>query len=194
MLTNNTPLELPMYQQVINAIAPLNLPLSGSELHGVLCGYLSANVASKGEAYLRALINHATDTVRRAAALMLFELYAISQQQIENAGFGFQLLLPDDHEPLLTRAQAFSEWCDGFTQGIRMAGIDDGTLQSDDAQDAIEHLTAFSEMDYDTLDCSEEDERALMEICEYARVAVLHIYSDVITNHPLDDHESASTH
>jgi uncharacterized protein len=194
MLTNNTPLDLPMYQQVIDAIAPLNLPISGSELHGILCGYLSANAASKGETYLRALTNHATDTVRRAVAPILFEVYAISQQQVSQSGFDFQLLLPDDSAPLLARAQAFSEWCDGFTQGIRMAGIDYDTLQSDDAQDAIEHLSEFSEMDYDTIDCSEQDERALMEICEYARMAVLHIYSDVISNHPLDEQDSESTH
>ncbi|HBI21020.1 MAG TPA: YecA family protein [Legionella sp.] len=191
MLTNTAPLSLPIYQTVIDSITPLALSISGSELHGMMCGYLSAGAVQKGDAYLRALLAHQNDATIRTAAPVLFEVYAISQQQIEGSGFEFQLLLPDEEEPLLERVKSFSEWCDGFTQGIRMAGVDMDTFQDDDAQDAIEHITEFAELDYHSLQFDEDDERALTEISEYARMAVLHIYSDLTANHQgLDDPET----
>ena len=191
MLTNATPLSLPIYQTVIDSITPLALSISGSELHGMMCGYLSAGAVQKGDAYLRALLAHQNNAIIRTAAPVLFEVYAISQQQIEGSGFEFQLLLPDEDEPLLNRVKSFSEWCDGFTQGIRMAGVDMDTFQDDDAQDAIEHITEFAELDYHSLQFDEDDERALTEISEYARMAVLHIYSDLTANRQgLDDPET----
>ena len=191
MLTNATPVSLPIYQTVIESITPLALSISGSELHGMMCGYLSAGAVQKGDAYLRALLAHQNNAIIRTAAPVLFEVYAISQQQIEGSGFEFQLLLPDEDEPLLNRVKSFSEWCDGFTQGIRMAGVDMDTFQDDDAQDAIEHITEFAELDYHSLQFDEDDERALTEISEYARMAVLHIYSDLTANRQgLDDPET----
>ena len=157
----------------------------------MMCGYLSAGAVQKGDAYLRALLAHQNNAIIRTAAPVLFEVYAISQQQIEGSGFEFQLLLPDEDEPLLNRVKSFSEWCDGFTQGIRMAGVDMDTFQDDDAQDAIEHITEFAELDYHSLQFDEDDERALTEISEYARMAVLHIYSDLTANRQgLDDPET----
>lgn len=184
MSTHATPLSLPLYQTVMDSIAPLALSISGSELHGILSGFLSAGASQKGDAYLRAMLAHQNDAVIRTAAPVLFEVYAVSQQQIEGAGFEFQLLLPEDDEPLLHRVQSFTEWCDGFTQGIRMAGVDAEAFQDDDAQEAIEHITEFAELDCESLLFDEEDERALTDISEYARMAVLHIYSDLMAHQP----------
>ena len=172
-------LLLPLYQPFVDAIALLDLPISGSELHGVMCGYLSAGAVEEGNTYLRALIAQPTGQAARSAMLVLFEVYAVSQQQIDGLGFEFQLLLPDDHESLLFRAQAFSEWCEGFVQGIRMAGVEFDQLDDDDVQDAIAHINDFADLDYQSLQFDDEDERALTEISEYARMTVLHIHSDL---------------
>lgn len=55
MLTENKALHLPAYQMFIDTISVLELPISGSELHGIMCGYLCAGAPTEGEAYLRAL-------------------------------------------------------------------------------------------------------------------------------------------
>lgn len=179
MSTINAPLRLPDYHTFIDSIAVLSLPISGSELHGVMCGYLCAGATSEGEAYLRALMNNKSDTGLRIAALALFGVYAVSQQQIVSFDFEFQLLLPDEEDALVDRAQAFSEWCEGFTQGITLAGVGYDDLHEEEAQEALEHLTEFAQLDYHTLHIDEEDEHALMEVNEYARMAVLRIYSDL---------------
>ena len=178
----NTTLLLPEYYNFIDSIAALALPISGSELHGMMCGYLCAGATREGEAYLRALMSNNKDAAIRTAMLALFEVYAISQQQIANFDFEFQLLLPNDDMPLDERAKAFCECCEGFVQAITMAGIDYEQLQEEDSQEALRHLTEFAQLDYHALQADEDDERALMEVSEYARMAMLRIYSDLLSS------------
>lgn len=193
MSTNSMLIQLPEYQAFVDSIAELELPISASELHGVLCGYLAAGANREGEAYLRAMMLNKNDASALAATLSLFSIYTVSQQQMSNLGFEFQLLLPDEDESLFVRAQAFSEWCEGFTQGITMAGVDYNHLQDEDAQEAIQHLIEFAHLDYQSLKVDDEDERAFMEVCEYARMAVLHIHSDLQAS-KLERDNSETTH
>lgn len=183
-------MKLPQYDVFSSAIAGLHLPISCAELHGVICGYLAAGGGRDGEAYLRALLanRHADDT--REAALALFDLLTISQHQLSDFGFDFDLLLPEDDAPLFERAQAFSEWCEGFTQGLTISGLDCNALETEEAQDAVQHVTEFADLDYEGLQVDEEDERALMEVIEYTRMAVLSIHAEV---QPQDD-DAKKTH
>ncbi|MCW8399174.1 UPF0149 family protein [Legionella sp. PATHC038] len=175
-------LHLPDYDEFSASISVLMLHISASLLHGMMCGYLCAGADSQGEAYLRALLNNKKDEASRNAVLAMFAVFSISQQQINSLDFKFQMMLPDEEESLLLRAQAFSEWCEGFTQALTLAGIGLNQLHEEEAQDAFQHLIEFAELDCDTLDVDEEDERALMEVSEYARMAVLRLHSDLIMN------------
>ena len=74
-----------------------------------------------------------------------------------------------------------------------MAGVDYNHLQDEDAQEAIQHLIEFAHLDYQSLKVDDEDERALMEVCEYARMAVLHIHSDLQAS-KLERDNSETTH
>ena len=192
MSTDRALIQLPEYYTFIESIGILGLPFSGSEIHGVMCAYLCAGAIKEGEAYLRALMTNHQDAGLRNAALALFGLYAVSQQQIAGFNFEFQLLLPDDDAPLLDRAQAFSEWCEGFMQGMRMAGITGEQFHDEEAEEAFQHLAEFAELDCDSLQVNETDERALMEVSEYARMAVLQIYLDLHAEHrPKERSETA---
>lgn len=172
--------HLPSYQQFVANIAVLELPISASELHGLLCGYMCAGEFQKGELYLRALIARDKNSeLIRTAASALFELYALSKQQIKTLDFSFALLLPDESDPLVERAQAFSEWCEGFTQAMTLSGIGYDDLDEEDSQEALQHLFEFSELDYHHLDVDEDDEKALVEVSEYARMAVLRLSDDL---------------
>lgn len=175
-------LHLPDYDGFIDSIAVLALDISGSALHGMMCGYLCAGADSQGEAYLRALLNNKKDEASRSAILAMFAVYSVSQQQISNFDFEFEMLLPDEYEPLIARAQAFSEWCEGFTQGLNMAGVGLDQFYEEEAQEALQHIIEFAELDCDTLDVDEEDEKALMEVSEYARMAVIRLHGDLVMN------------
>lgn len=180
MATNTGLISLPPYQIFTDSIAVLALPISGSELHGIMCGYLCAGAAHQGEMYLRALTaNNNKDDRVRAAALAMFEVYAHSQQQLVTMNFEFQLLLPDDHETLQDRAKAFSEWCEGFTQGVTLGDLDSHQLIDEDSQDALDHIQEFAQLDYHALEINEDDEKALLDVSEYTRMAVLQLCHDI---------------
>ena len=182
--------KLPDYLNFSHAIASLHLPISCSEIHGVLCGYLAANGQHAGESYLRALLAQRDKDQTRQAALALFDVFTISQQQISQMGFEFELMLPSGDISLSTRAQAFSEWCEGFTQGLTVAGLDMNKIENEETQDAIQHITEFAQLDYDALQVSEEDERALTEVIEYTRMAVLSIHADLQSKHVKSGHST----
>lgn len=178
MPTNETVASLPSYDNFAAQIAVLHLPISASELHGILWGYLCAGVPNQAEAYLRALmIDYQKNKETKEAALAMFDIFAISQQQL--AQFYIQLLLPDDDMALTERARAFSEWCEGFTQSLTIAGVSISRLHEEDSQDALLHIQEFAQLDYDTLDVSEDDEKAFVEVSEYARAAVLQLHLDL---------------
>ncbi len=182
MSAENEHWTLPDYDHFVDAISFLSLPVSASSLHGMMCGYLCAGEDSQGESYLRALLNNKKDEQSRSALLALFAVFSISQQQITHFDFNFQMMLPDEQESLLERALAFSEWCEGFTQALTLCGIGADQFNEEEAQDALQHMLEFAELDCDTLDVGEEDERALMEVSEYARMAVIRLHGDLMMN------------
>ena len=175
--------RLPPYFDFSQAISDLNLPISCSELHGVLCGYLAADGQRAGESYLRALLAQRESNDARQATLALFDVFSISQQQLSQLGFEFELMLPNDDAALSSRAQAFSDWCEGFTQGLTVTGVNFDKLQNEETQEAIQHITEFAQLDYAALHVNEEDERALLEVIEYTRMAVLSIHADMRAQH-----------
>ncbi|AMP88238.1 UPF0149 family protein [Legionella pneumophila] len=193
MSLDNDSLHLPKYDDFVQSISVLALTMSASELHGIMCGYLCAGADSQGEAYIRALLNNRKDEQSRHALLSMFSVFSISQQQINNFDFEFQMLLPDDNESLVMRAQAFSEWCEGFTQGLTIAGVGMEQFYEEESQDALQHLIEFAEMDCESLEVGEEDEQALMEVSEYTRMAVLRLHSDLVL-HERELGDSGTTH
>ncbi|STY31696.1 Putative conserved exported protein precursor [Legionella wadsworthii] len=194
MSEENEYLRLPDYEEFSATISVLMLHISASLLHGMMCGYLCAGADNQGESYLRALLNNKKDNASRNAVLAMFSVFSISQQQINSMDFEFEMMLPHEDESLLLRAQAFSEWCEGFTQALTLSGISANQFQEEEAQDAFQHLIEFAELDCDTLDVDEEDERALMEVSEYARMAVLRLHSDLVLNEKETGGHTGITH
>jgi uncharacterized protein YgfB (UPF0149 family) len=182
MPSENQHFSLPNYDRFVEAIDCLKLPLSASVLHGMMCGYLCAGEGAQGESYMRALLNHKKDKESRNALFAMFEVFSISQQQIINLDFGFQMMLPDEKASLVERARAFSQWCEGFTQALTLSQVCINQLHEEEAQDVLQHMIEFAELDCDALDVDEADERALMEVSEYARMAVIRLHSDLKAN------------
>lgn len=171
--------KLPPYELIQLCIEPLNLPLSISELHGLLCGYICAGSKSHAEAYLRTLMASFKQLDAKEASTVLFTCFSISQHLIEAFDFSFQLLIPDEDASLAVRAQAFSDWCEGFTQGLTLSNVGFDHFHDQDSQNALSHIEEFAQLDHDSLTMDDEDESALMEIQEYTRLAVLRLYGDL---------------
>ncbi len=186
-MTLDTTLKLPSYESFSQAISSLDLPISSSGLHGVMCGYLSTGASRSAETYVRALMAQQHDDGTRTAARALFNLLAITEQQMTQQQYEFEILLPDEHQRLIDRAKAFSEWCEGYSQGAMMGGIDEHEFEDEETKEAYEHILEFANLDYEAIDVSHDDERSFMEVCEYTRIAVMHIHTDLQLNPILAD-------
>lgn len=165
---------LPPHDDVTSEISRLQLGLDASELHGSLCGFLGAGGELTRTDWLRRLEiePEAVDLADGA----LDALYLVTRAQLGDPGLGFELLLPDDEQPLDERAEAMLGWCRGFLGGFGLVGRSTRPL-SDEAKEALEDLgkIAASNLSYDD---PEADETALVEVSEFVRVAALLLHGD----------------
>ena len=65
---------------------------------------------------------------------------------------------------------------------MQLAGVDREQFYEEEAQEALSHLEDFALLEYESVEVSEEDEVALMEIMEYARMAVIRLHGDLLMN------------
>ena len=163
---------MPNFEDVAAGLREHNFLISPSEIHGQLCGYICAGENMNGVAWLDAA------HMKNQQALFL-QLCQTSFQKINEFSFDFELLLPDDDADLPFRAQALGEWCQGFLAGIGVAGLDEDDALSEDSSDALMHIEAISEIDYENLMVDEKDERSFFEVQEYIRLSVLMVYANI---------------
>lgn len=164
--------SLPPVADVQDSSRRLGLATSASELHGSLSGWLAGG-GDAGPGWLARVL---ADDAAPAPDAVLEAMREAAVAQIEDPEFGFALLLPGAGAPLYERSLALFEWCRGFLGGFGLAAGAEPPV-SDDGREAladIARLAAASPQE----DGDEEDERALAEIQEFVRVAVLLLHGD----------------
>lgn len=92
-------------------------------------------------------------------------------RQLDDPGFEFELLLPDDDAELATRTRALAEWCDGFVFGVGAGGHRAADLPEQSAE-FLRDAMRIARADADEAG-GETDEAALVELTEYVRVGVM---------------------
>jgi uncharacterized protein YgfB (UPF0149 family) len=165
--------ELPPLASVEQALAEASISVDAAELHGSICGLLSAGGRLAGGDWLEAL---AIEGPRIGAGSVLDRLRSETLQQLSDSEFGFDLLLPEDGADLGDRVEALSGWCRGFLGGFGL-GISSAGKLSDEAREALEDLARIAQSELSFED-GEDDENALSEIIEFVRVAVLLLHSE----------------
>jgi hypothetical protein len=152
---------------------------SPSELHGFLCGLLGAGSRPEPGKWL-VLAGEQMDMQTDAEVELksfLLSLHQHTLQQLEDSGYAFQLLMPEEDEDVSFKAAALGQWCQGFLSGFGLSGKQALQHLSEDAQGALNDFTQISQVGEDA-DNSEQSEADLYEIYEYVRMGVLLIFTD----------------
>lgn len=170
------------YSDISELLAPLQVILDPSELHGMLCGKFCGGAdPSETDWLLEAVeeldFTQAPDHDVRAA---LSALFSQTRQQMAQQEFDLQLLVPDDEEDVGERVACLSRWCQGFLVGFGAAGKVGEAELSAYAKEALEDLAAIGMvgLDPDDADAMCAAENDYMEVLEYVRMAVAALFME----------------
>ena len=168
--------QLPPIEDIAEASLRGGLAADPPELHGALCGWLSGGGEDTVSWPARVLADDGL--AAPVAGSPLDELRTATAGQLEDRGFGFELLLPEIEDSLNARADALFEWCRGFLGGFGLAAGAHPPL-SEEAEEALQDLARLAQAAPESSD-DDEDEHALAEIEEFVRVAVLLLHGDCV--------------
>ncbi len=152
-----------------------------AELHGRLCGALSLMGEQAIQPWVSESLNDApANAEQRATPQQLLKNLAEATGKALDAGdMSLQLLLPDDESSLPQRAEALSEWCQGFIHGLGVAGADSEVLRAGVVAEVMADFVEITKVDVDDSGSAEEAETAYAELVEYVRVSVQLVYEEL---------------
>lgn len=153
--------------------------IGAAEIQGLICGFLCGGKHTNGKNWLEPILGFAEIELTGEIRQMLLELYNVTYAKMMDENFEFSLLLPDDEEPLMFRAQSLSSWCQGFLTGIGLSGVFIDEHDTEETQEILYRFDDISKLDYENIEILHENEKAYFELHEYVRMAVLVVYNEL---------------
>jgi len=145
-----------------------------SELHGFICGLLSAGNRPEKARWQKEIAGFLDlDAVPADLSRDTLKLAEDSQKALTNGDFSFQPLL-STADDLAERGQSLCQWCAGFLHGFGVGKFTGKLLPT--SSEAMKDLAEIANLDSEQMENSPEQEAELFEVQEYVRMAVLNIF------------------
>ncbi len=148
-------------------------------MHGLLCGLICARGGADSRDYLPLVL----DGPEAATGTLLDHLDGLAEESrrtLQGSDFEFDLLLPDDDDPLSVRFEALISWCQGFVLALLLDHPQRTGALAADAREAMESLMEISAGDPVVDEDEASGERDLSEIIEHVRVSVQLVHDDLV--------------
>jgi uncharacterized protein YgfB (UPF0149 family) len=180
------------YAELQRLLSECRAVIDPAEAHGTLTGALCAN----GQYALTDWVNEVLpDGVDQSLALApLGRLYQATADALAGHLMEFDLLLPDDAQPIEARTEALTLWCNGFLYGLGTGGAADPQRLPGDAGEIIRDLSQITQAGVDTSEDAEANESALADLVEFARVGVQLIYEHFAAQRAPHRRETVALH
>lgn len=171
----------PNIDEIAAVLEQLDSDMGPAECHGAFTGLLCAVGKADKEQWLQRLLPEVEsgDLLAKESLKTLGHLYDETVRQLNDAVLDFQLLLPDDEEPLEERIEALAEWCQGFLLGMSEGGIKDLAGLPGDSGEVMRDMVEIARAGSYDLNGNEEDEISYNELLEYVRTGVLLINEEL---------------
>ena len=182
----------PDIAQLEGLLFDMDAALGATESHGALCGMLCAQGSTEASQWMLHVLGEHAETSKQlqAAGKLLLQVHQLAVEQMNDNDIEFELMLPDDDEPLESRVEALGTWCQGFVYGLSLGGITEDSELPEDSKELIKDILEISRAGYiaddeaeaelnASMDADEEDEVAFMEVCEYVRIGIMFIYEEL---------------
>jgi hypothetical protein len=182
--------SFPDIPQLEDLLFNVDATMGATESHGALCGMLCAQGATEASQWMLYVLGEHEETSKllQQTGKKLLQIHQISVEQMNDTDAEFELMLPDDDEPLEMRVEALGTWCQGFVYGLAVGGIKEETVLPEDSKELIKDILEISRAGYvadneaelaTEEENTEEDEVAFMEVSEYVRMGILLIYEEL---------------
>ncbi|QWF72460.1 UPF0149 family protein [Methylomonas paludis] len=175
------------YQSISEILISLDADFEAAEAHGVAVGMLSIAIQADADNWLQLILSDYADIPAQYTEPLL-DLFEKTRKVLANGldEFGFDLLLPDDDEPLAEQSEALRAWCLGFLFGV-------GYLRSQvawpgEVAEIMQDIVEITKLDTNIENGDDEDANALMELREYLRTAVLTVKDYFPETLPVQSH------
>ncbi len=182
--------SFPDISQLESLLFDVDAALGAIESHGALCGMLCAQGSVVAAQWMLHVLGEHEESNKslQQAGKKLLQIHQLSVEQMNDNNAEFELMLPDDDEPLEARVEGLGVWCQGFVYGLTIGGIKENTELPEDSKELIKDIVEISRAGYVVdeeaemavlEDDDEDDEVAYMEVSEYVRMGILLIYEEL---------------
>lgn len=165
------------YPQAQRLFSELHAVTDPAEAHGTLAGALCAANDYRLEDWAAELLPE--DAALAQGATALRDLYLQTRAALNAPEMPFDLLIPDDDEPLEARTAALGQWCNGFLYGLGTSGGGDPAALPGDAGEVVRDLNEITRAAVDAQEDAETNEAAYSELVEFVRVGVQLIFEQL---------------
>jgi len=173
--------KIPAFDDFSYVLAQADTPTSPSELHGVLSGLICVEHWLNGGSWLDIILKRIGSHTRLDSKHqeMVLGLYDIICRQLGGLEDEFQLLLPNENQPIAERAKALSNWCQGFLYGLALGGDPIDEESPDMVHEALRCISEIAQLDFDQIEVTEMDGIAYEGVIEFITNSVPIIYSSL---------------
>ncbi|HKT74504.1 MAG TPA: UPF0149 family protein [Steroidobacteraceae bacterium] len=148
-----------------------------AEAHGTLAGSLCAAIRYRFEDWLLEILPEGRPQPFAAASLR--ELYVETAGALEGEEMEFDLLLPEDVQPIDARTEALAQWCQGFLYGLGTSALQDASGLPGEVGEIVRDLTEITRVGVDRGQSDESNESAYAELVEFVRVGVQLVFDEL---------------
>jgi uncharacterized protein len=147
------------------------------EAHGTLTGALCAAVSYGFDDWLGELFTDGS--CGSSAEASLRDVFDATRSALISQQMDFNVLLPDDEVPLVERAAALGQWCQGFLYGLGTSSIRNADDLPEQIGEVVRDLTAITQVGVDASESEEANEQAYAELVEFVRVGVQLLFDEL---------------
>lgn len=169
--------KLPAYRWLVDQWECYDCLTLPAVIHGYLCGIFSGKPrgAQAKEQLIREIaLDEGLSS--ESAQTIVMQLAEMTEKQLADDGFAFQLCLPSDEEALSCRVLALSSWCQAFLTGLGITGVRQDDVDNRDIQSALGDIYQLTQVDAEGAMSDEDSEKNFTELVEYLRVSTLLIH------------------
>ena len=148
-----------------------------AEAHGTLAGCLCAAVGYRFDDWIHEILPEGRADALSTAALR--QLYLDTAGALEGPEMEFELLLPEDEEPIDSRTAALGQWCQGFLYGLGTSAIQDASALPGEIGEIVRDITEITHVGVDDGQSAETNEGAYAELVEFVRVGVQLMFDEL---------------